>query len=413
MAVWEFALGLLTAGLWRWSRRWRSPVKVAPVLLEDNSLEQQLRQLRTDLSDRDRLFEDLPTSFLLLDADNWVLEANRSARVLLALPPEDYCRPLLEVVRSYELDRLVARCRAAETPQTDRWTLTPVNPDPLQVVPQTPRPVQGQAIPLSNGQIGVLLEDRQELVDLAQQRNRWVSDVAHELKTPLTSIRLLAEALRDRLQDEPQAWVDRLLGETQRLGHLVQDLLELSRLEQGPSGLQKLEPIDLVALLESVHSSLEPLAEPLRLGWAYQGPDQGFVRGDRQRLYRLWLNLLDNAIRHSPSGGCLYVELRQRGDTWICDLYDDGPGFADVDLPYLFERFYRGDPSRVRPVSPSATSQGSGLGLAIARQIVEAHQGRISARNHPVTGGAWIRVQLPQEPSLTPAPKIGAGRRSG
>ncbi|BAD78724.1 phosphate sensor two-component sensor histidine kinase [Synechococcus elongatus PCC 6301] len=413
MAAWEFALGLLTASLWRWARKWRSPVKVKPMLAAVSSLEPQLEQITTDLRDRDRLLEDLPVSFLLLDADNLVLEANRSARVLLALPPEDYCRPLLEVVRSYELDRLVARCRAANAPQTDRWTLTPVNPDPLQVVPQTPRPVQGQAIPLSNGQIGVLIEDRQELVDLAQQRNRWVPDVAHELKTPLTSIRLLAEALRDRLQDEPQVWVDRLLGETQRLGQLVQDLLELSRLEQGPSGLQKLEAVDLVALLTSVRNSLEPLAEPLRLGWAYQGPEQGFVRGDRQRLFRLWLNLVDNAIRHSPSGGCLYVELRQRGDTWICDLYDDGPGFADADLSYLFERFYRGDPSRVRPAAASSSSPGSGLGLAIARQVVEAHQGRISARNHPVTGGAWLRVQLPQEPSLTPALKIGTGRRSG
>lgn len=412
MAIWEFALGVVSAGLWRWYQKMRPPAK-SPSSASLALLEARVEQLNLDLGDRDRLLEDLPVSFLLLDAENWILEANRSARVLLALPPEDYCRPLLEVVRSYELDRLVARARAAEASQTDRWTFTPVNPDPMQVVPQTPRPVQGQAIPLSNGQVGILLEDRQELIDLAQQRNRWVSDVAHELKTPLTSIRLLAEALRDRLQDEPQTWVDRLLGETQRLGQLVQDLLELSRLEQGPSGLQKLEAIDLVSLLDAVRNSLEPLAAPLKLGWFYQGPDQGFVRGDRNRLYRLWLNLLDNAIRHSPQGGCLYVELRQRGDTWICDLYDDGSGFADVDLPYLFERFYRGDPSRVRPASPSAASQGSGLGLAIARQIVEAHQGRISASNHPVTGGAWLRVQLPQEPSLAPALKIGAGRRSG
>jgi two-component system phosphate regulon sensor histidine kinase PhoR len=169
--------------------------------------------------------------------------------------------------------------------------------------------------------------------------------------------------------------------------------------------------------------ALEPLARQKQLKLDYSGPEQLLIHGDEHRLCRVFINLLDNSIKYSPLQGQICVKLNREecpsltasSYNWVhIEVIDGGIGFPETDLPYVFERFYRGEPSRARvssntpipPVFPTAAdhprtplTHSSGLGLAIVRQIVEAHQGSVSAKNHPETKGAWIEVYLPQQPS--------------
>lgn len=380
-----------------------------------------------------------PMGYLQTDDENRLLWCNAQARKLLAIPLEPNAEPrlLLELVRSYELDSLIDKTRQAQKPCESNWTFFPVNADPSEVKQQRFYRLKGLAVPLTNGQVGVFLENRQAMVNMQQQCDRWVSDVAHELKTPLTSIRLVAETLQMRIDPSLQGWADRLIGQATRLSQIVQDLLELSRLE-GESE-QCLEPtlVDLPELIQAAWTNLDPIASKKNVAIAYDGPDKLMVTLDGPRFYRVVVNLLDNAIKYSPPWESVQVCLTSRAsknDGGIdadsipdgipdsipdgnadaatapaetiselqLDIIDSGLGFKDEDLPHIFERFYRADASRSRqPVVAGASTAaysigGSGLGLAIVKQIVTAHQGTVVAQNHPHRGGGWIQILVPQ-----------------
>jgi two-component system phosphate regulon sensor histidine kinase PhoR len=147
--------------------------------------------------------------------------------------------------------------------------------------------------------------------------------------------------------------------------------------------------VEPAGLIEQVWQGLRPLAEQrgIRLEVSQRGAIS--LQADRSRLHRALLNLIDNAVRYSPDGGVVAVELAQRGGWCQISVRDRGPGLSDDDLEHMFERFYRGDPSRVR-----SQRSGSGLGLAIVQQIAVTHGGRIQASNHP-QGGACIELILP------------------
>ncbi|MGA7932615.1 MAG: HAMP domain-containing sensor histidine kinase, partial [Kovacikia sp.] len=295
--------------------------------------------------------------------------------------------------------------------------------------------LRAYGFPLQQGSVGVFLENRQEAVSLAQQRDRWISDVAHELKTPLTSIRLVIETIQPRLEVSLRGWADHLLKETIRLSNLVQDLLDLSQLESHPTPQLTLKTIDLAWLIQSAWSSLEPLAKRKQLQLEYRGPVQLLIQADESRLHRALLNLLDNSIKYSPAQQKIRVQVNPiapieaiSARSVHLEVIDWGPGFPENAIPYVFERFYRADPSRTRnntglemmnvPLGeysrndatgrslntqservkqPALANSGSGLGLAIVRQIVEAHGGSVKASNHPETQGAWLQIVLPSE----------------
>jgi two-component system, OmpR family, phosphate regulon sensor histidine kinase PhoR len=125
----------------------------------------------------------------------------------------------------------------------------------------------------------------------------------------------------------------------------------------------------------------------------------GTIEGDRSRLLQVFVNLFDNAIKYSPTRGIIRLQIDEIQDTsgksWLqIDVIDAGEGFNEADLPHVFERLFRGDPSRTRSLESSA-ERGTGLGLSIAREIVRAHGGSIVARNDPDTGSGWIQVTLP------------------
>jgi two-component system, OmpR family, phosphate regulon sensor histidine kinase PhoR len=373
---------------------------VAPRILRQYH-EQALQSLQR-LQDLEHLLAQLPLGYLSLDAMNRVQTWNPLALELLSLPVSQMHRPrrLLELVRSIELDQLVEQTRQTGRSTECQWVLNAVHPDPDQPVVVPGRSLLTRAIALEDGRVVLFLQDRQEIADLIQHQSRWISDVAHELKTPLTSIRLLSEALQSQAPTDLQDTTEGLHREVLRLSYLVQDLLELSRLEQRLPQLLHREPVDLPALIRAAWQSLDPLVASRGLGLYYQGPEAFWLSGDASRLYRVFLNLLDNASRFSPPDGCIQIHVCPQATRLCVDVIDSGPGFPEADLSRVFERFYRAESSRARPACPLQASSGSGLGLAIVHQIIEAHGGHIEARNHPTTGGAWVQLCLPNEPPL-------------
>jgi two-component system, OmpR family, phosphate regulon sensor histidine kinase PhoR len=362
-----------------------------------------------------------PISYLQVDEENQLTWCNSLACQTLDIQRCDSDQPrlLLELVRSYELDSLIEQSRDQQKLCQRDWTFYVASAEAVNMSEQRAIPLRGTAFPLLNGAVGIFLENRQEAVTLVQQRDRWASDVAHELKTPLTSIRLVAETLQSRLDPPTRNWVDRLLKESVRLSTLVQELLDLSQLDVSPTQRLNLKTVDLVKLIHAAWLTLEPLSSEKSLQLDYQGLERLLIRVDESRLHRVFLNLLDNAIRYSPPQRSLQVRLNLHPVTRLnakqatqeiqIDVIDAGQGFPENSLPFVFDRFYRADPSRSRsgsgPSHPQANSDialqpmqfssGSGLGLAIVRQIVEAHQGMVSAKNDPQTGGAWLQILLP------------------
>ncbi|MEN9232347.1 MAG: HAMP domain-containing sensor histidine kinase [Thermostichus sp. DG02_5_bins_236] len=359
-------------------------------------LSRQLRQQQLDWAGRNQQLQDwqylsqrLPWGYLRVDENNIVLECNPAAQRLLHINQwQPGIKLLLEWVRSYELDQLIETTRQqdAERPtQSREWIFYPSGGD------DKPIPLRAWGLPLSQSHVAIFLEDRLEAKMLTQQRDRWASDVAHELKTPLTSIRLLAETLHSRVDSAQVVWVERLLNETLRLSSLVQDLLELSALNLGAGSRLQLRSVDLAFLVREAWQSLEPLAKSRQQELHLTGIQQAFLWGDEQRLYRLILNLLDNAIKYGRPGSEVHVVLAETGSEVGLEVYDHGPGLAADQFESVFQPFYRTDTARAR------SKGGTGLGLAIVRQIVEAHGGTIRLGNHPQAGGLWIRVHLPKK----------------
>ena len=335
------------------------------------------------------LSQRLPWGYLRVDENNVVLECNPAAQRLLRISQwQPGIKLLLEWVRSYELDQLIEATRRQETAapvQSREWIFYPSGGD------GKPIPLRAWGLLLPQAHVAIFLEDRLEAKMLAQQRDRWASDVAHELKTPLTSIRLLAETLQSRVDAAQAVWVERLLNETLRLSHLVQDLLELSALNLGAASRSQWRWVDLASLVREAWQSVEPLAKPRHQELHLSGLSQIYLWGDEQRLYRLILNLLDNAVKYGKPDSPIHVVLSEQGSQVQLEVYDHGPGLPEDQFELVFQPFYRTDTARAR------SKGGTGLGLAIVRQIVEVHGGTIQLRNHPQTGGLWVQVELPRK----------------
>jgi len=250
--------------------------------------------------------------------------------------------------------------------------------------------LDAMVVPGRDGWLVVQLQSRRSLDAQLEQQERWVSDVAHELKTPLTALLLVGDSLAAQVTSQNARLVERLQRELLRLQELVGDLLELSRLENTLPGTgSRSMVVDLPQLVEQVWTSVRPLADQRQIALELVAPAHLQLSGDNSRLHRALLNLFDNALRYSPDGGVVRVSLDRRGEWCQLSVADQGPGLSEEDLAHLFERFYRGDPSRAR-----SNRIGSGLGLSIVQQIAVTHGGRIQASNQ-AEGGAVLEMILP------------------
>jgi heavy metal sensor kinase len=241
------------------------------------------------------------------------------------------------------------------------------------------------------GKLGSVFNDMLGRLQAAfDQLRRFTSDASHELRTPLTAIRSVGEvALQDhRSPVEYRDVIGSMLEEVDRLTRLAESLLALSRADAGHVQLQR-EDISLVRVAKEASSLVEVLAEERRQRIDIEGDANLLVSVDRLILRQAIVNLLDNAIKYSPSGSRILARVQSEGDKQVfLDVVDQGPGIPTEHQPYVFDRFYRVDQARTREWG------GAGLGLSITRWAVEAHGGDITLESNEGHGSTF-RVSLP------------------
>jgi signal transduction histidine kinase len=227
-----------------------------------------------------------------------------------------------------------------------------------------------------------------EMEGLERLRRDLVANVSHELKTPISALRARLENLLDGVEQPDPLLIGVMLQQTERLSRLVDQLLDLSRLESGDLPLE-IEPVQLAPLVERVVGEVEVARGDREIHVRNLVPDDlPPVEGDRERIHQVLFNLVDNALRFTSQGGEVTVRATREDGSCEVSVEDTGPGIPPEHLPLVFERFYRVDPSRSRE------DGGTGIGLAIARSVVEAHGGRIWAESR-VGVGSRFRFVLP------------------
>ncbi len=236
-----------------------------------------------------------------------------------------------------------------------------------------------------------------ELASVDREQRDVVATVSHELRTPLAALTATLENLADGVQPADPVNLGRAVDQAQRVGDLVGDLLDLSRVEAGVAPL-RLGPVRVAELLDEVVAGLVPTGRGVRFTVAV--PEVLEVSADRTRLRQLLANVLDNAVRHGPEGGRVVVTGSTAGDRWVLDVADEGPGIAPADRERVFERFG----TLTSPDTGDRGTGGTGLGLAIARSVAALHSGTVRfAERPPGTAGALVRVDLPLAPPATPS----------
>jgi signal transduction histidine kinase len=241
-----------------------------------------------------------------------------------------------------------------------------------------------------------------------QVRQELFHDVAHELRTPLASLRCQLEALQDGLAVPDAPHLDALHAEVVRLGGLVDDLRDLTLADAGRLDLRP-ETHDLMADVADAVRLATPSAASRGVRLLVHGPTSVALTADPKRVAQILANLLSNAVRHAAQGGCVEVAVADQSETVTIGVEDDGPGIAPEHLTRIFERFFRADAARAREQG------GVGLGLAIVKRLAELHGGSVLAENVPGRG-ARVTVSLPRTwtgvgPAPdAPRPEVGARR---
>ena len=366
-----FGLGALSVGLWRGGTRKRVSVPT------------QLRR-RQPIPDLQLLewISAAPQGWLVLDGANRIEIMNERAESLLvrggSLAPQ--IQHLDDLEPSAELLHLLELCRNTGLAQRGEWS---IGRNELSV----------RVMPGERSWLALQIEGSNPLKLQLQQQEQWVSDVAHELKTPITALRLVSESLSLKAEGRQAVLVGRLEKELERLQKLVGDLLDLSRLDNALASRSRppaaLDPRDVIG---QAWSTLQELAIPrgIELKIEPKSDQARQVCVEPARLHQALFNLIDNALRYSPDGKSIDLSIEERDRWCLIAVRDHGPGFSETDLDRMFERFYRGDPARAR-----GPRNGSGLGLAIVRQIALSQGGLVRARNHP-GGGAVVELLLPR-----------------
>jgi two-component system phosphate regulon sensor histidine kinase PhoR len=308
--------------------------------------------------------------------DLTVTSANEAAARLLSrraasLPG----RSVMEVSTDHRLEEIVRTALQTGAAAGELTIRTPEAPTLL---------VRARRMPA--GDAWLVLEDVTELRRLQRIRTEFIDNLAHELRTPLTTVSLLAETLALEADQLPPRTADRIAKIEVETGHLVQmvnELLDLSKIESGSTALL-LHDVDMSRLAKATVERLSLFAERhgVRLVVDAAGTVP-LVRGDGERLGQALLNILHNAVKFSPAGAEVVVRVVADEQEVIVTVQDHGPGIPPAALTRVFERFYKGDRARTRGVG------GTGLGLSIARHVVEAHGGRIWADSEEGSGSTF------------------------
>ncbi len=345
------------------------------------------RTMRTLSGERDRMqaiLESLTDAVLAIDSKLQIGEINRSAMRLLGLARPPTGKPLIEVIRAPSLLEIVEQARAGETAHAEfTWQGPPRRTLLATAAPEGSR----------KQQCVLVLRDVTELRRLETMRRDFVANVSHELRTPVSIISanvetLVGGALADPVRSEE--FLGAVQRNAERLARLVNELLDLSRIEAGSYELE-LKPMTAEGPVGAVLDLLETRALERGLSIEVQVEDDLEFVADARSLEQVLVNLVDNAIKYTPKGGVIGLEARRSEGHAILEVWDTGPGVPEAHRARLFERFYRVDPGRSRDMG------GTGLGLSIVKHLVEAMHGTVSMR--PREGGGsvfWVKLPTAQ-----------------
>lgn len=327
-----------------------------------------------------RVLAAFPFAAFLVDAGGIVRFANDAAERLFEIRADRVVgRAMIAVVPSVAMERQVYAAIGGETSMRD---VTIGNFARERTLGITAHPFEGGAV--------VVAADRTALLAIEHVRREFVANVSHELRTPLTAIKLMLETVlvADDDAEARALFLPQVAGEVERMIRLVEDLLELARSESGNVTMTR-EIFDLTDVATSVVNTVAQRASALGVDLDLEAPDEVFVDADPHRLTQVALNLLDNALRHTSSGGTITVSVS--GDNASADLRvrDTGTGIPYQDLPHVFERFYVVDRSRTREHA------GTGIGLSISRHLVEALGGTLTVESVYGRGATFI-CRLPR-----------------
>ncbi|MDA0734298.1 MAG: ATP-binding protein [Chloroflexi bacterium] len=323
------------------------------------------------------VLDTMADGVVVVEPGGIVLLANPAAQAMLAVTEAQILgRRLVEVMRDDQIQRLIADC--ISTRRSQRGDVELLRPRRFLSVAATPLAED------SSRQVLLTLHDLTGLRQTETSHREFVSNVSHELRNPLASVRAMVETLEDGAIDEREVarnFLERIRHDTDRMNHLVDDLLELSRLESGQLTLQ-LGAVDLAALVVEVKASFEHSANDQGIALVIQVTnDLPTLSADADRLRQVLINLVENALRFTRPNGEITISAVQKPKFIEVLVRDTGVGMSSEHLPHLFERFYKVDRSR--------RHGGTGLGLAIVKQIVEAHGGQVWAESKEGEGSAF------------------------
>ena len=333
------------------------------------------QEMSSQLVRFEELLQLMEAGAILFDQRWIVLRANPAAERLMGVS-DLRGRSLVEITRSPGIHQLTESGKS----ETAEIALP---------APSTSRVLASMSYPESLPGGILLMQDITAMRRLEQVRSDFVSNASHELRTPVGIIRANAEALMDGALEDPKAaemFSGSILRNSERLSTLVNDLLDLSRIESAAAPLS-LRPLELHEVVVSAAEDLQFASEAKGIGVDIQVPEELHVMADKDSLSRVVANLVDNAIRHIPEGSLVRVRGRREGDWVQLEVEDNGPGIESRHHSRIFERFYRVDTGRTRAAG------GTGLGLSIVRHLVEAMGGEIRLDSSH-RGGCCFVVRL-------------------
>ena len=361
-----------------------TPETAGPLHKLTEELEVAVGTLASERGRFEAVLESMDEGVIALDQFQQLTMINRAAVGLLSLSIEHDGATLAERIPIPALHELVTQALAGQPERREFATLT--NP---------PRQIQAYASPLRNQQGAVVvMHDVTEIRRLERIRRDFVANVSHELRTPVSVIRLNAETLLDGALEKPEIarkFLEAQMRNADRLSALVSDLLEISRIEAGTYAIQS-DHIPVAPVVERTIDSVERLAQEKNLTIETDTPDNLAVWGDAHALEQVLVNLVDNAVKYTPSGGRIMVRARAEGERVVISVEDNGPGIEPRHRARVFERFYRVDKGRSREVG------GTGLGLAIVKHLAETMDGTVGVEAATPQGSIfWVRLAAAHE----------------
>ena len=421
--------------LMRWSLNERDAAREDQVRARRRQTETEAEMLALEQLFASML-DAIPRPMFVTSRDRVILQANRAALELAHLPRHQVVgRIVATVIQDYDITSMLMESaktgqsqerviQRVVTGQTWRAVVTPLRLGAsggifaLEGTEQTPKTARRTTADPSPSHLALTIEDMTRLRHLETVRRDFVANVSHELRTPLASVKLMAETLQTAIRRDPTAartFAQRIEAEVDSLAQLVNELLELSRIESGRAPL-RLTPTDMSEVAAETVERAKALAEHqgvrLQLAWECEARPCAeplpLALADGPRIGQVLLNLIHNAIKFTPKGGTITVGVERTPDeenTLMLWVRDTGVGISEEDLPRIFERFYKVDRARTRstPDQQANVSGGTGLGLAIARHLVETHGGHIWAESKQGRGSTF-RFTLPIAGATVEAP---------